>query len=318
MKRVRLAAAAVAGFLIVAAHAQAADKLRIGKPEPTGFDFAPVEVGIESGIFAKHNIDAQSIAFGGAAREQQALIAGSLDVALGSGLEMTAIVKGAPEQAVAAMYGAPRNMCIVVLPNSAIKDPSQLKGKTIAVSSPSSLTAWVAKQVSDREGWGPDGMKLVGLGSLEGMTAQLFSGNVDASVDSTENAHLLESQGRVRILLGMGKIVPDFLTHVIFASNDLIAKNPDLLRRFLKAWFETIAYMNAHEDETIRITDKVTGLTPDLAKTVYAEQMPMFSKDGRFDPKAVAVVRQTFIDLGLLANPPDMKTLYTEAYLPAR
>ena len=108
---------------LAAAPCFAADKLRIGKPEATGFDFTPVEIGIETGIFAKSNIEAESIAFGGAAREQQALVAGSIDIALGSGLEMAAIVKGAPEMAVAAMYGAPRNMCIIVLPNSPVKDP---------------------------------------------------------------------------------------------------------------------------------------------------------------------------------------------------
>jgi len=310
-------AVVVALAVLAALPSRAADKLRIGKPEPTGFDFTPVEVGIATGIFAKHGIEAESIAFGGAAREQQALVAGSIDVALGSGLEMAAIVKGAPEMAVAAMYGAPRNMCIIVLPDSPVKDPSQLKGKSIAVSGLGSLTAWVAKETSNRQGWGPNGVKLVGLGSLAGMTAQLFSGNVDASVDSTENAYLLQSQGRARILISMGKIVPEFVTHVIFASNDLIQHNPDLLRRFLKAWFETIAFMNAHEAETLKITDKITGATPAIAKTVYREQMPMFSRDGRFDPKALAVVQRTFSDLALLDHAPDMKTLYTEAYLPA-
>src|ERR1700760_2763059 len=148
----RILAALIGVTFLAAAPCFAADKLRIGKPEATGFDFAPVEVGIETGIFAKHDIDAESIAFGGAAREQQALVAGNLDIALGSGLELAAIVKGAPEKAVAAMYGAPRNMCIIVLPNSPIADASQLKDKTIAVSGPGSLTAWVARETSNREG----------------------------------------------------------------------------------------------------------------------------------------------------------------------
>ncbi len=317
-RRLVLLVALLGPWVLSPAQSSAADKLRVGKPEPTGFDFSPVEVGIETGIFPKYGIDAESVAFGGAAREQQALVAGSIDLALGSGLEMTAIVKGAPEKAVAAMYGAPRNMCVIVLPNSPITDASQLKGKTIAVSGPASLTAWVAKELSNRQGWGPEGVKLVGLGSLEGMTAQLFSGNVDASVDSTENAYLLQSQGRARILVSMGKIVPDFATHVIFASNDLIAHNPDLLRRFLKAWFDTIAFMKSHEDDTIRITDKVTGLTPAIAKIVYEEQMPMFSLDGRFDPKALDVVQRAFSDLALLNEPPNMKALYTEEYLPSK
>jgi NitT/TauT family transport system substrate-binding protein len=115
----------------------------------------------------------------------------------------------------------------------------------------------------------------------------------------------------------MGQVVPEFLTHVIFASNDIITRNPDLVRRFLVSWFEIIAYMNAHEDETIRITNKVTGLTPEIAKVVYKEQMPMFSLDGRFDPKALAVVERTFSDLALLDKAPDMKTLYTEEFLPS-
>src|SRR5262249_46692777 len=106
--------------------------------------------------------------------------------------------------------------------------------------------------------------------------------------------------------------------HVIFASNDLIARNPDLLRRFLVAWFDIIVYMNAHEAETLAITNKVTGLTDDIAKVVYKEQMPMFSLDGRFDPNALAVVQRTFSDLALLDSAPDMKALYTEEFLPKR
>jgi hypothetical protein len=44
----------------------------------------------------------------------------------------------------------------------------------------------------------------------------------------------------------------------------------------------------------------------------------MFSLDGRFDPKALAVTERTFSDLALLDHTPDMKTLYTEEFLPSR
>jgi len=59
-------------------------------------------------------------------------------------------------------------------------------------------------------------------------------------------------------------------------------------------------------------------LTPDLGKRVYQEQMPMFSADGRFDQKALEVVRRTFTDLALLDKPPDMNGLYTEDFLASR
>ena len=44
--------------------------------------------------------------------------------------------------------------------------------------------------------------------------------------------------------------------------------------------------------------------------------MPMFSDDGRFDPKALAVLRHSFVELGLLPTEPDMSKLYTENFLP--
>jgi len=313
-----IGAVLVAAIATLAAQSPAADKLRVGNPAPSVFAFAAIEVGIQTQIFLNHGIDAQDVEFVGAAHEQQGLVAGNIDVALGSGLDMAGIVKGVPSKAVAVMYGAPRDLCVIVLPNSPIHDPSQLKGKTIAVSGPVSLTAWVAKELSNRQGWGPNGVALAGVGSLDAMAAQVFSGNADAAVYATGNAYLLQSQGRVRILTTMDTIVPNFLTHVIYASNDLIARDPDLLRRFLKGWLETIAFMKAHEDDTLRITDKLTQLTPELGRRVYREEMPLFSLDGRFDNNALEVVRRTFTDLALLNNPPDMNALYTEDFLPSR
>ncbi len=302
--------------LAAAGSAFAADKLRIGKPQAKPFEFTPVEVGIETGIFAKNGIEAESIAFGGASRMHQAMAAKSLDIALGSGPEMALTAKGSPEIAVAAMYGPPNGLCIIVLPNSPVKTVKDLKGKTIGISSPSGLTAWAAKELARHEGWGPEGIKPVSLGSQDGIVGGVLAGNVDSAVTATEYAHTLEKAGRVRMLDTFGDIIPDFLAHVIFASNDLVASNPDALKRFLKGWFETIAFMRAHKDETVRITSKVVQIAPAIAAAAYDEQMAYFSTDGRFHEKPLAVVERAFMDLGFLDKLPDMKSLYTEAYLP--
>jgi hypothetical protein len=44
--------------------------------------------------------------------------------------------------------------------------------------------------------------------------------------------------------------------------------------------------------------------------------MPMFSRDGHFDPAALEVVRKAMVELQLLPAEPDMAPLYTEAFLP--
>src|ERR1700693_4334343 len=87
--------------------ARAASKVRVGKAVSEAFSFVPVDVGIEAGIFKKHAIDVEEYDFGGSAKLQQALAAGSIDVGLGSGPELAFIAKGAPVVGVAAMANAP-------------------------------------------------------------------------------------------------------------------------------------------------------------------------------------------------------------------
>jgi ABC-type nitrate/sulfonate/bicarbonate transport system substrate-binding protein len=153
-------------------------------------------------------------------------------------------------------------------------------------------------------------------GGRAGGIAALLTGNTDANVDGTEDAYELQAQGKVRILVRMGDVIPDFLGHVIFASNDLIARDPTLLRRFLKAWFETIAFMAGNEAATVKVAQEVSNLSLAVAAQTYREQMPLFSRDGRFDAKAVAVVGRAIVDTGLIDHPIDMATLYTEKFLP--
>jgi hypothetical protein len=59
------------------------------------------------------------------------------------------------------------------------------------------------------------------------------------------------------------------------------------------------------------------GTDVPTASGIYDELMPMFSDTGRFDPKALAVLRKSFVEMKTLPEEPDMSKLYTEAFLPA-
>ena len=84
--RGRRVAALVMGLLaLLMVQVQAAEKLRVGKAVAEAFSFTPIEIGIRTGIFAKHGLDVESIAFTGDARMQQAAAAGSIDILVGSG-----------------------------------------------------------------------------------------------------------------------------------------------------------------------------------------------------------------------------------------
>jgi ABC-type nitrate/sulfonate/bicarbonate transport system substrate-binding protein len=293
--------------------AAAADKLVLGRSDATGFDFAIADVGIAAGIFAKNGIEIENVVFGGN-RGQQALVSGDVDVLLGSGSQLLLMAKGSTAKAVAQMAGPPLNMGIIVRADSTLK-PDDLKGQKIGVSTPVSLTAWLATEFSRVRGWGKDGTTRVALGGTEGEVAALLSKNIDAIVISTESGYKMQEQGRGKVLINFAD-VKDYLTHVIYAGDKLIHNNPDALRRFLKGWFETVKFMRDNKAEAIRLSRPTTNLSPKLADIVYDEQMSMYSTDGRFDPKAVDTMKRSFIELGQLDKMPDNKTLYTEEFLP--
>jgi ABC-type nitrate/sulfonate/bicarbonate transport system substrate-binding protein len=313
--RALLAVVAAIAF-VAATPAPAAEKLRVGKPTPTAYAFALLEVGIQKALFGKYGLEIETVTAAGGARLHQAMTAGSLDIALGSGPDMGFLAKGAPSKAVAAMAGPLRNISINVRSDGSIGSPADLKGKKIGVTTPGSLTYWVAQEFSRRQGWGPDGVQIVSLGSPQGMNGALMSKNIEAMASSLEGGLQLESQGRGKVLVNFGDIVKVFITHAIFASDEMITKRPDALRGFLRGWFETIAYMREHRAETIRITREVTNLSQGVAERVYQIETEMFLTDGRFDREALRVVLQSLVDLGQLDKIPDASTLIDERFLP--
>ncbi len=322
MSVLRSAAQVAASIAVVvfatSSIADAADKLRVAKPEATSFSFAFLDVGVQTGIFAKHEVEIESIDVAGGSKANQALIAGSIDIELGSGIEMLFIVKGSPEKGIAVLAGPPLSMGISVRDDSGIKDIASLKGKAIGISTAGSLTDWLAEELSRRQGWGTDGVRRVALGSQDALSAALIAKNVDAIIGGTPTAYRLQEAGQAKVLATFGPTVPDFITNMIFASNAVIAAHPEAVRHFLAGWFETVRFAKANKEETIRLTRPATRLSPEIASIIYDEQMPMFSTDGRFDPKAVAVVKNSIKELSQFDSLPPDDVLFTEAFLPPR
>jgi len=127
----------------------------------------------------------------------------------------------------------------------------------------------------------------------------------------------LEAKGEVRILVKYGDVVKDYINHVIYATNDLIAQHPDEVRNFLAAWFESVAYFKTHKQEVIDIDMRVLKMPAPILDRVYDEAVGMITDDGHFDPKGLAVLRRSFVEMNVLPEAPEMARLYTEKFLPS-
>ena len=213
-------------------------------------------------MFAKQGIEVETAVLAGDAKLQQALAANSIDFGLGSGPGMAFAAKGSPAIAVAAFAGPPRSISAIVLHNSNIRTIADLKGKKIAVSTTGSLSDWLAKQMAIQEGWGQDGIRAVPLGAIPTSIAALKTRQVDAVVLATEAGFRLEEQNEGRVLATMDRYAPNFITHVVFAQKSLVASNPALVTRFLQGFFDAIAFMKTHKEETSRLAERVLLQSP--------------------------------------------------------
>jgi NitT/TauT family transport system substrate-binding protein len=313
-----LASLVFAGVACVAAPAaRAADKVHAANPSDIAWAFVPLHVGVAEGIFAKYNLDVDVTSFGGDQKMQQGLASGSIDFGLGGGPAMAFSVKGAPVIAVAALFGPPKNISLVIPYDSTMK-VSDLKGKLISSSPVGSLTAWLLQRVSISEGWGVDGIKIAALGGYEPGVAAMRAHQIDGLMSSVEGGLMLEEKKVGRNLTDMEKYAPHFITHVVFARRDLVAKNPDVVNRFLKGLFATVAYMKAHKAETVKVTVDQMHEPPDVAEKTYDSEIGTFSTDGTFDPQAVAVLKQSFIDMGMLKDKPADDQMFTTQFLPVK
>jgi len=300
------------------APAGAAERLRVGKAVPFAWTFTPLDVGVQTGRFARQGLEIEASAFAGDAKLQQALTADSIDVGIGSGPGMAFMAKGVPAKAVAAMAGIPANMAVMVRYDSTIRSVDDLKGKRIGVTTVGSLTDWIGKRIGVIKGWGPDGITIVAIGGMEPARAAMKTNQLDGYIGALEAGYRLEEAREWRVITSATPFVDRFITHVIFVREEVIEKRPQAVQAFLRGWFDTIAFIKANKAETVKITAKVLDMSETVIARAYDEQAGIFSDDGTFDPQAVAALKRSFIEMGLLKDIPEDRIMFTTQFVPVR
>lgn len=301
--------------LLLATTAHAAT-LRVGKSADTVFSYTLLNLGMQQGFFARHGLTIDDTAFGGGPRLMAAISGGNIDIGISTGPDMVLIVKGVPMKVVGVLAGRPDELALVARAGGPVKTIDDLKGSRVGVTAAASLTGWLTRQISLQHGWGPDGIHLVQVSNGAPSMALLKTGQIDALTQDTLSCLEAERLGLGKVLLNYGSIEPHFIIQAFFATDDLIAKHPDEIRAFLAAWYETVAWARAHKAETVAFVAKALGRPADLTADTYDVLRNVWSTDGRFDPQALTILSHSFVDLGLVATPPDMSKLIDADFLP--
>jgi NitT/TauT family transport system substrate-binding protein len=312
-----LAALLVCQSAVFASAALAGGTLNVGKADANASPILPVNVADKLGLFKKNGLDVKIANFTGGSKVSQAMVAGSIDIGVGAGTEMAFVAKGAPIIAVCDDAPPIPFIGIAVPWDSPIHSIAELKGKKIGISSAGSLTDWLAKELASHEGWGPDGVTRVAIGNgAAAIIAAFRTRAIDADIAVTSNIFNWEDKKEGRLLIPVSQYVGNIAAGAIYATQHLIATDPDALRGFLAAWLETIDFITTHKAETVKIESEVTGYPESVMSKEYDVTKGMFSKDCKFDAESISNLKRAFVEQKLVTSVPDMSKLYTEAFLP--
>ena len=291
-------------------------KLVVGKSIATLLAYTPIDVGLANNLYQKHGIDLEVVAFAGSAHLHQAMIAGSIDIALGSGATMSDVAKGEPSLCIAETLGPPADIAIIVPWNSPIKTPDDMRGRLTGIATTGSVTEWVLFELARQKGWPLGDMKTAALGGMQASMAALRTGQVEAIVSDVAVGFFLEPQKIARVLIPCSEYIKDFIMHANYASDTVLKERPDAVTAFCAGWFEAVDLMQRDKEQTVRIGTPIMKFDAAIVGKTYDVVIPKMSRNGRFDPKGLATLARSYVEMKTLPTKPDMAKFYTEKFLP--
>jgi ABC-type nitrate/sulfonate/bicarbonate transport system substrate-binding protein len=173
-------AALVAGAAITITPAKA-ETVTVGLVGAISSTHWPIYIGLTKGYFAAEDVKLDLVFIQSSAALVQQLTAGSIDLALSTGLAdpMRAIDKGAPIAIVRIEMQAPP---YALLAKPAIKRWADLKGKTISIGGPKDITRIYLERMAEPNGLKAADYDTVFAGATSARFSALQSGAVDAAI----------------------------------------------------------------------------------------------------------------------------------------
>jgi NitT/TauT family transport system substrate-binding protein len=216
--------------------------------------FAGMYVAVDKGFYEEQNLTVNLLPFTFEEPTMDAVIQGQADFGVKSASEIiSAREEGAPVKAIAVIYKY-SPLCLYSLKESGISKPQDFVGRTVGLK-PGQIT--IAYQVMLNK-LGIDRSQITEIEIGYGVE-ELIDGTVDVSSGFSINEphQVIEAGHEVNIMLfeDYGVQVYD---DVLFATEDTIINNPDLVERFLRATLKGWQYAIENEEVAVDIVLKYT------------------------------------------------------------
>jgi NitT/TauT family transport system substrate-binding protein len=293
---ITLMGAMLAAFASPAAFA---DSVKIALPVAS-LESLPIYIAQTNGLFKKHNVDVDVITSRGGGEAMKAYISGDVQI----------VATGFPEVGLMRSHNVDVGLFLaqtarvpfglIGRKDLDLKSVADLKGKTVAVTSPGSLTANLARYFVKEAGLDPDkDVSLVSVGGGGEILGALKSGKADAAMLFEPFVTIALQQGFATMLVDVPEKLDAFSSSPLSASK-AFAEKPEA-RGVFDALAEGLAYLHTNRAGTLDIAKQTFASTdPNVLSAAFGRMEKWYSPDGKFSRGNVDRTQKISVDMKIM------------------
>jgi NitT/TauT family transport system substrate-binding protein len=302
-KRVAVTAAAL---LLSSGIALAQSKVTLAVGGGSCLCYLPTMLAKALGEYEKAGVNVDIVDFKGGSESLKAVIGGSADVVSGYFDHCVNLAAKGQHLQAFVVYDRFPGLVLVVSPKhtAEIKSVKDLANKKVGVSAPGSSTDFFLKYLLSKNGVDPNSVAVIGVGLGATAVAAMEQGQIDAAVMLDPAVTILKTKYSDLAILSDTRSQKDTLAvfggeypgGALYTKADWVAAHPKEVQAMTNAIVATLKWIHSHTPE--EIADKMPPELVGKDKAAYVaalkNTLPMYSNDGKMDPKGAEAVLAVF------------------------
>ena len=299
-------AGALLALLLIFAPASAQTRVTIAVGGGACLCYLPTVLANQLGEYEKAGLKVDLIDLKGGSDALKAVLGGSADVVSGYFDHCVNLAAKKQELQSFVVYDRYPGEVLVVSPTHTadIKSIKDLAGKKVGVSAPGSSTDFFLKFLLKKNGIDPASVAVIGVGLGATAVAAMEQGQIDAAVMLDPSVTVLQGSHPDLRILSDTRTEKDTLAvfggeypgGALYSTAAWVASHEKEAQALTNAILNTLNWIHTHSAEDImeKMPPEMVGKNRELYLAALKNTIPMYSQNGKMDPKGADAVLAVF------------------------